>query len=71
VAVKLYDDVYDAYHPAEEFYDIIPSEHQERLFVPTSEKLAVGIGLMANDRRLEDYSDFEATFTYITFHMKK
>ena len=71
VAVKLYDDVYDAYHPAEEFYDIIPSEHQERLFVPTSKKLAVGIGLMANDRRLEDYSDFEATFTYITFHMKK
>lgn len=71
VAVKLYDDVYDAYHPAEEFYDIIPSEHQERLFVPTSQKTVVGIGLMANDRRLKDYSDFEALFMCVIFHMKK
>lgn len=71
VAVKLYDDAYDAHHPAEEFYDIIPSDHQDRLFVPTSGKTVVGIGLMANDRRLEDYTDFEASFMCVTFHMKK
>lgn len=69
--VKLYDAAYDPYNAAEEFHDICTYAIQNRLFTTNTTAMVVGVGLMANDMDLEDYSDFEATMFQITFHMRK
>ena len=67
LAIIFYD---KDYNEIDTLFEIRTGAIQDRLFVTNASGKVAAIGIMANDKNLEDYSLFHASLFSITFHMK-
>lgn len=68
VALKLYD---EKFNEIDLFIDRKTKGVEEKLFIPTVKATVYGIGLMANDKGVTDYSGCHATVYEMNFYMQK